>query len=360
MIVSRPDQSELRTQVIAFSRGKAQAYSPSYAFVSARMADDPSLLYLLGHARSRPPVDLFFAAVQYVARRSRSRLAGFFDHGIGGWPSPDRLYRDFREFCLGNSQPIISVLTNRHVQTNEPARSGALLAGLALVAQRAGGRPIHLLELGASAGLLLIFDRYRYRFRRPDGTTTLIEGVASGLHRPAEFVIDLRGSAPQNLAMPAVAQRSGIDLNPVDLTDPDSARWLSSFVWPEEQERRERIEWAAGSAAVDPPRIVRGDAADLLTDEVDRFLDGLVCVFHSHAFKQFPEAAQQRLDQALTRYIEADRCVRLAFEGNWRGSPVPRERPLPSGTYAGLGITDRTGSQWVAVGSSRGKWIEYL
>jgi len=133
-------------------------------------------------------------------------------------------------------------------QTNEVGRSAVLMAGL-LVAAHALGRPLHLLELGASAGLNLILDRYGY-----DLGGLRCGDAASPLQlRPA-----WRGSAPP-AADVRIAARRGVDLAP-----PDDPRRLLAYVWPDQSERLANAEAAIRLLEREPPPIDRGDAADWL------------------------------------------------------------------------------------------------
>ena len=95
------------------------------------------------------------------------------------------------------------------------------------------------------------------RWSTPSGLTTL---------GPAPYA-PLRGhrtGARCRLPLPEVAWRGGIDLNPLDVTDPDAMRWLETLVWPEQDDRRERLRHAIDVARADPPRLVRGDLLDEL------------------------------------------------------------------------------------------------
>ena len=140
----------------------------------------------------------------------------------------------------------------RRTQTNEPARCATLLPALALLPQ-----PLALIEVGASAGLTLLADRYSYDYgsRQLAGTD------------PCAPVLSCRplGPVPIPAQVPEVAWRAGLDLNPLDVTDDDDVRWLECLVWPGETGRRERLAAAIETARRDPPPVHRGD---LLTDLV--------------------------------------------------------------------------------------------
>src|SRR5699024_9558774 len=123
----------------------------------------------------------------------------------------------------------------------------------------------------SSAGLCLYPDRYSYRYHTPEagqsGTDTIASDPKSvdwrGLdppEGPSSVVIECalrNASAPERV--PEVAWRAGIDLNPIDITEPDQRSWLRSLVWPEHDARRQRLTAAAEIVAADPPRLVSGD-----------------------------------------------------------------------------------------------------
>lgn len=131
---------------------------------------------------------------------------------------------------------------NERVQTNEVARSAALLPGFLRIAARTG-LPLRLLELGSSAGLLQLADHYRYELGSHHWGSP-----ASGVWIRADWT----GPAPDLGAKLEVASRLGCDPNPLDVSDPAVALRLQSFVWPEQVERLTLLR-----AAIDYARSVR-------------------------------------------------------------------------------------------------------
>lgn len=178
----------------------------------------------------------------------------------------------FRRLALDDDL-VAANLSNRGTQTNEVGRCLALLPALGEIASEMDG-PLGLVEVGASAGLNLRFDHYRYRYRssaegaqrEPSEDETEVGGDADlvlettwrGPHRP-----------PVPTAMPTVVHRSGVDLHPIDVTDELAGRWLVACQWPEQIERLERCRQAVALAAADPPLVHRGDAVAKLAALVD-------------------------------------------------------------------------------------------
>jgi len=177
-------------------------------------------------------------------------------------------------------------------QTNEPLRSASLLGGFGLIAQRFPGRPLALLELGASAGLNLLWDAFHYRLG--DGRSW--GDPASPVRLQAEW----RGTPPAVPARIEVAQRRGCDRAPFDLMQRGAALRLASYVWPEQHERMARLQsviWLAGEAGL---QIDEADAADWTEQQLAEPSRG-VCtvVFHSIVWHYLAAGTQQRLRAAI-------------------------------------------------------------
>jgi hypothetical protein len=174
------------------------------------------------------------------------------------------------------------------VQTNEVQRSWGLLPAFLLLADEAR-RPLDLVELGPSAGLNLVWDRYRYRFR--DRTWGPEEA-------PLELVGELRTPFPVELLAvePALRRRRGIDLNPVDVTTEEGARLLECFVWPDQPERLERLRRAVEALRDEPPELIRGNYADLLPGLLeDRDEDALTVVFQTASLGYLSDDRREQL-----------------------------------------------------------------
>lgn len=145
---------------------------------------------------------------------------------------------------------IRSVMLSRTTQTNEPARCSVLLPILARLPQ-----PLALLEVGASAGLCLLPDRYGY-----DYGVRRIEPAVEGA---PVFDCATNGAVPLPDAVPQVVWRLGLDLNPIDLFSDEQVEWLELLVWPGQEDRANKLRAAINVARRDPPRVIRGN---LLTD----------------------------------------------------------------------------------------------
>lgn len=232
--------------------------APLYSRVSAGIAGSPLLaeLYRDAPPPARVPVTLF-AAVQYLLMAEPTApLARFYPHladaAHAGGPSGDPVAA-FLDFCAGHAEEIRALVATRLPQTNEVGRSALLVAGLG---QLPAG-PVALLDVGASAGLNLLLDRFAYA-----------DGAGNVLGRSElELACVVRGVRPgaatsHGLAdrLPLVSARAGLDANPVDLADPDAARWVEACVWADQADRFRRLQRAVELFRADPVPVHAGDA----------------------------------------------------------------------------------------------------
>ncbi len=191
-------------------------------------------------------------------------------------------------------------------QTNEVMRSAALLPGLLAIARRTQ-LPVELYEIGSSAGVNLILDRYRYEF----GSARWGDPASPLLIKP-----EWHGDPPPVDAPLKVVARNGVDLNPIGLRDPGARERLLSYVWPDQPDRLQRLEQAIAVWLRDPPTIERADAAQWLarsgiakaTPNVARVL------FHSVTWSYLPEATKNMIEQFMrAKGSEAKTSAPLAW-----------------------------------------------
>jgi len=175
-------------------------------------------------------------------------------------------------------------------QTNEAARSSAIMAGLLWLSQRLGPR-FELNEIGASAGANTMMDRYAYD----------LGGVRVGpAASPVLIKPDWRGPPPP--AGPVeIVSIAGCDQAPIDLTDAQAALRLKSYCWPENTARLHRLDAVTALANIKPPALVRMDAADW----VDQLLAqpqaaGVTRVlYHSIVWQYIPSERRDRITAAM-------------------------------------------------------------
>jgi hypothetical protein len=200
-------------------------------------------------------------------------------------PDPETLWEALRPVLAG---PTLLPWLDGPPQTNEVGRSAVLMGGF-LTLVREFPQPFELLELGASAGLNLLPDRYAYNLGG------LFVGDPAS---PVRLQPQWQGPPPPR-AEAIIASRAGVDLNPLDPRR-DGERLLA-YVWPDQQERLTRLEAALAIAAGDPPPVDRGDAAEWLERRLDAPpRQGITrLVFHTVAFVYFPPETQARIVRRL-------------------------------------------------------------
>ena len=212
--------------------------SPCFEEWATSVVDDPEVLAWIG---TLPPVkrqpNLVFAAARW--------------HGV---PAPGP-YEGLRRALLDGDGAIRGTILARRTQTNEVGRLATLVPFLGGLAPE----PMSLLEVGASAGLCLYPDRFRYVWHTDTDTDQVEVGAGP------ELSCAVTGSLP-SVRLPEVAWRGGVDLHPLDVADADAMAWLENLVWPEQEDRRERLRAAVDVARADPPRLIAGDLLDLLPD----------------------------------------------------------------------------------------------
>lgn len=175
-------------------------------------------------------------------------------------------------------------------QTNEVMRSAVLIGGYAAIAGRTG-LPLALREIGASAGLNLLWDRFHY---------TLGDQRWGDDASPVRIASDWRGHAPALPPQIAVADRRGNDLLPIDVRDDTAVLRLRSYVWPDQAARMARLQGALALARRERPVVDGGDAAAWVESQLAVPRPGAVTVLaHSVVWQYLPPATRERIEAAL-------------------------------------------------------------
>ena len=181
-------------------------------------------------------------------------------------------------------------------QTNETRRSIALLTGFLTFASDWCSGPIDMIELGASAGLNLYWDRFAYR------TASWRWGGDS----PVVIDTDWHGAAPPLDALLRVRQRAACDLNPLDITDEAQRLRLKSYIWPDQPDRLARFDGAVALALANNVKVERADAAPWLAARLAaRPKDAATIVYHS-IFLQYPPREARAASVEAIRAAGAD------------------------------------------------------
>lgn len=232
---------------------------------------------------------------------------------------------------------------HRAPQTNEVRRSTALLAGFLHIADRTG-MPLHLSEIGASAGLNMHFDHFAHKIAgRPYGKPT----------SNIQLEPDWKGPPPPPAEL-VIAERAGCDLSPFDLSRKEEQTRLLSYVWADQHDRLERLRTAIAIAASRPVRIDRSDALDWLNNRLRTVQKGHAHVlYHTIAWQYLPEAAKKRGREMIEQ----------------AGATATREAPLlllamePDGKSPGAGLRldawPGGSSEELARVDFHGRWVHW-
>lgn len=343
------EHPELATQFTQFARTVARDGGDLYRAISLRVAEEPWLLGLLDlaePAQRRP--GLLLAAVHHL-------LLGGADHPLADhYPTvrhrrgleplepqaPAEAGELFVDFCRTQRLDLAPLLARRAVQTNEIGRCAALLPALTAVSS-ATGAPLSVVDLGCSAGLNLLFDRYSYHYTRDDAATPeALEGPGGPVEAgdpasPVRIRCALRGDDVPPLSVPRLARRAGVDLRPADATDPDQARWLLACLWPHDLERFIRLEAAVTMAAAlapdERPVLHSGDmVASVGVLAEDAPMDSELCVVHSWAVAYLTPDEQRALGAAVDDVARRRRVWWVFAEWPFETPELPFA-PAPTG-----------------------------
>ncbi|MEO7191451.1 MAG: DUF2332 domain-containing protein, partial [Vicinamibacterales bacterium] len=220
------DLDIVRRRYRQFAETECRGHSDLYDTLSTGLANSDELVRFIA-ARPVTQPNLFFAAVQYLC-------------GPASMPATPG---ELAHFVSAHAGDIARLMEQRRTQTNEVGRCAVLLPALPL-------GPLALLEVGASAGLCLLLDRFCCDYGEAKA------GDTSSTVRCSCVTVGLDISA---VAMPAIAWRRGLDLAPVNVRNDDDVRWLLSCVWADHPLRRERLSAAINIARDNPPKVMAGD-----------------------------------------------------------------------------------------------------
>lgn len=329
-----------------FARREALPTSPLYATLADAVAGDEALLALAARARpGQPRPNMLFAAVHALLLSGEgSELARHYASLSEDPLPPEAAPAAFRAFCLQHREAIAALLESRSVGTNEVARCAVIRAGMAEVLARCSG-PLHVVEIGASAGLLLLWHRLAV-----DYGAGMLAGPADA---PLRLACASRNAPPPlQIEADRIASLVGLDLDPMDLESETDRRWLLALVWPEHRERRARLEGAIAAARQAGIAVLRGDAiADL-----PALLDGLppgeaACAFHAFTFNQIPAPLADRFVAGLAQASHRRPVFRLAYE--WGEGDAPE---LLLTVFAG---GKAAAQRRLATAEAHGRWIDW-
>ncbi|WP_309122582.1 DUF2332 domain-containing protein [Paenibacillus sp.] len=303
---------DLSERFRGFAERECKASSGLYEHLAGHIADDAALLRLAAHSRRGQPVpNLFLGAVHYL-------LLGGIEHPLAEYyPSivinpreTSTAIHCFKDFCKQYEHEIMEIIQTKLVQTNEVRRCSYLYPSFCYI-YKLTDTPLALVEIGTSAGLQLLWDKYSYSYRadKKYGNEAAVLEIVSEL-RGDNFPYLLERSPP-------VTSRTGIDLHVIDVTEPSEYLWLKALIWPEHKERVACFERAVMCSEGEPRKLLEGDGVSLLPEIASNISkDSTLCIFHTHVANQMNHEAKRALEKHI-RHIGQGRDVFHLYNNMW-------------------------------------------
>lgn len=339
------DDSRIHDHFVEQAKWCAELGSPFTADLILRCADDLEaggpVADICGDWPTNPRKDALSlrltGALHYAVLSGRSdELASVYPRGLD-WDMQE-VWPVARGWLAANITAVRAFIQSPP-QTNETRRSIILLPGFLRLAARFN-QPIHLLELGASAGLNQNWDKFNYETaswsRKGDSDVTIRT--------------DWRAPVPDHLdADLNIVSRAACDLNPLDMSDPEQVLRLKCYTWADQPDRLDRLDAAIRLAQRNQTKVDTAEALEWLTQKLaSRPKTGLTVIYHS-VFLIYPPREviaeiMQTIEEVGAQATENAPLAWLCYEsealfGGNRASPKMRARlqTWPSGdvdTYA--------------------------
>lgn len=277
----------------------------------------------------------FAGALHALKLRGNQRLADAYPPNTA---SDDELWKAVSE-TLDHEAGFIERFIQNPPQTNEVRRAICMITAASWLYER-HPLPLVVSELGASAGLNLMFDRFALKA----GETLL-----GSMNPIVTLTPDWTGTPPTPAPI-QISERHGVDLQPVDASDPDQKLRLLAYLWPDQPDRLKRTEAVLANLQA---QVDAGDAADWLADRT-MLHDGHVhLIYHTIAWQYFPEATQKRatgiIESAGDRATENAPLAWLSMEWDGGKGAAMSLRLWPGNRHITLGRID-----------FHGRWVEWV
>jgi hypothetical protein len=230
-------------------------------------------------------------------------------------------------------------------QTNEVARSGMLLPGFLTIA-RETNLPLALIEIGSSAGLNLLFDRFHYRYGEAEWGDSA---------SPVRLAPEVHGARPPLEGGLKIVSRAGCDLSPVDVSDAQARLRLRSYIWPDQALRQQRINAAIDLARAAKISVERSDALTFIRKRLATVKTGVTrTLFHSIMWQYMPENIRREIGTEMAAIgAAASKDAPLAW---LRMEPLDTKQPHATLT---LTLWPSGGTRHLAKCDYHGRWIEW-
>ena len=338
-----------------FGEVDAAGKSPLYERVAVALSESDEALRAIGAApaRKRHPT-LILAALHDLALAGRApALAAAYAAADGDAAAGAAI-----DTLLRMTDSVATIAARRQARTNETGRCAVLYPAIVEAARRVGANAIGLIDVGCSAGLNLNVDRVGITYSNGQS----LGDPSSPVQQSSSIV----GGRPiPTRAMPAVVARVGVDLDPVDVTDADDARWLRACLWPDQAEQAARLDAEMALAATAPPMLLQGDAVEVMPDAFARVPAGaLPVVTTTWALSHFPLESRLRFLHRLDEATAGRPVVWVSAEGVGVAPAIPTlgDRRASGHSIIGLAVFDQSSLRADAVGRcwSQGRLLAWL
>jgi hypothetical protein len=341
-----------------FGEVDAAGTSPLYERVAVALSESDQALRAIeaAPARRRHPT-VILAALHDLALAGRvPALAAAYAAADGVAAAGAAI-----DTLLGMTDSVVAIAVRRRTRPGETGRCAVLYPAIAEAARRAGADAVGLIDVGCSAGLNLNVDRVGITYSNGQSL-----GDPSS---PVQLSCSIVGDRPVPArAMPEVVARVGVDLDPVDVTDADEARWLRACLWPDQPDQPEqaaRLEAEIALAATAPPQLLRGDAVEVMPDAFARVPAGaLPVVTTTWALSHFPLESRLRFLHRLDEAAAGRAVAWVSVEGVGVAPTIPTlgDRRASGHSIIGLALFDQSALGAEAIGRcwSQGRLLAWL
>jgi hypothetical protein len=338
-----------------FAEVDAAGTSPLYERVAVALSESDEAMRAIeaAPARKRQPA-VILAALHDLALAGRAPALAAAYAAADGDAAADAAI----ETLLRMTDSVAAIAARRPTRANETGRCAVLYPAIAEAARRAGADAVGLIDVGCSAGLNLNVDRVGIRYSNGQSL-----GDPSS---PVQMSSSIAGDRPiPARPIPEVVARVGVDLDPVDVTDADEARWLRACIWPDQPDQGKRLEAEIALAATAPPLLLRGDAVEVLPDAFARVPAGaLPVVTTTWALSHFPLESRLRFLRRLDEAATGRAVAWVSAEGVAVAPAVPTfgDRHASGHSIIGLAVFGQSSMRAEAIGRcwSQGRFLAWL
>ena len=338
-----------------FGEADAAGTSPLYERVAVALSESGEALRAIetAPARKRHPT-VILAALHDLALAGRApALAAAYAAADGDAAAGAAI-----DTLLRMTDSVVAIAVRRPTRANETGRCAVLYPAIAEAARRAGANAVGLIDVGCSAGLNLNVDRVGITYSNGQSL-----GDPSS---PVQMSCSIAGDRPiPARAMPEVVARVGVDLDPVDVTDADDARWLRACLWPDQPERAARLEAEMALAATAPPLLLQGDAVEVMPGAFARVPAGaLPVVTTTWTLSHLPLESRLRFLHRLGDAAAGRAVAWVSAEGVGVAPAIPTfgDRRASGHSIIGLAVFGQSALRTEAIGRcwSRGRFLAWL